>query len=339
MSTPIADVSHYQNEINWPEYATARQFAFIKATEWVDYQDPKFAINWRNAKAAKVMRAPYHFWRNVSVEGQLSNLMTTLAGDLGEGAVMVDMEIDSCDYTALYQFCRELKDRFLRVIIYSSVRYWKDNNPRWLEFDLYVADWTPPVSIPLPWGNYKFWQQGVSGYGEVPGVSTRCDYGVFNGSFSELVNYLGLETWPPEDDVPVPPVYDEQLEAILDEIRSARVEMARYKDEILAAIGEPAPPPVDPPPAVEYRVRVSIPRANARFARSHNANGLPIMEIYPSDTSPVSERIQFTENTLLRVLPDKVRADGGGYYYLLLDHEGRDDEDLYLRDLDCVKTW
>jgi lysozyme len=199
MTIPIADVSHYQGYINWKEYASAREFAFIKCTEWIDYHDEYFDSNWLRAKDAGVMRAPYHFWRNVSIDGQLSNLMTNIGDDRGEGAVMVDMEIDQCDYDSLYEFCSQLETRFNRVVIYSSVRYWKDNNPRWLRFDLYVADWTPPVSIPKPWTTYKFHQQGVSGYGEVPGVSTRCDYGIFNGTHQDLLDYLGLAQLPPEE--------------------------------------------------------------------------------------------------------------------------------------------
>ena len=106
----------------------------------------------------------------------------------------------------------------------------------------------------------------------------------------------------------------------------------------------PVVPPVVPPPAASYWVRVTVPKANARFIKSWKKNPdtgveTPIMEIYPSDNSLVKDRIQFVEDTLLRVSPDKVRADGGGYYYLLLDWEGRDDEDLYLRTQDCVKTW
>ena len=334
MTVPIADVSHYQKYINWAQYATAREFAFIKCTEWTDWYDDYFSYNWAEAKAAGVMRVPYHFWRNVSIDGQLSNLMTTVGGDRGEGAVMVDMEIDNCNYDSLYEFCLLLETRFHRVIIYSSVRYWKDNNPRWLRFDLFVADWTPPVSIPLPWTSYKFWQQGVSGYGEIPGISTRCDYGIFNGTREELINYLGLAQWPPQEGEDEMTEITEKLDLILEN-----------QGIIIAMLdgggGEEPPvvPPVVPPPAASYWVRVTVPKANARFAKSRNANGLPIMQIYPSDSSPVSERVQFVENTLLHVSPDKVRADGGGYYYLLLDREGRNDEDLYLGDQDCVKTW
>jgi hypothetical protein len=53
----------------------------------------------------------------------------------------------------------------------------------------------------------------------------------------------------------------------------------------------------------------------------------------------VSERIQFFEDDFLRVVPEKIRADGGVQYYELATIKGRDGETLYLRAHDCIKTW
>ena len=165
----------------------------------------------------------------------------------------------------------------------------------------------------------------------IPGVpDTTNDYTEVQMSEQEARAYFGVDE--SEDDMTV---ITEKLNLIL-ENQGIIIAML---DGAEPPVEPPVVPPVVPPPAASYWVRVTVPKANARFAKSHNANGLPIMQIYPSDSSLVSERIQFAENTLLKVSPDKVRADGGGYYYLLLDWEGRDDEDLYLRGQDCVKTW
>ena len=170
----------------------------------------------------------------------------------------------------------------------------------------------------------KSWKHTIPG---IPDPTT--DYTEVQMSEAEARAYFGMDEPESEEDMTE---ISEKLDLILEN-----------QGIIIAMLdgdgGEEPPvvPPVVPPPAANYFVRVTIPRANARFQKGENANGLPIMQIYPSDSSPVSERIQFVEDTLLRVLPDKVRADGGGYYYLLLDREGRNDEDLYLRDQDCVK--
>ncbi len=48
---------------NWSEAAAAGiQFAFVKATQAVDFTDPGFADNWSGAKAAGIVRGAYHFF-------------------------------------------------------------------------------------------------------------------------------------------------------------------------------------------------------------------------------------------------------------------------------------
>ena len=135
---------------------------------------------------------------------------------------------------------------------------------------------------------------------------------------------------------------DMAIEAKLDEILANQEIIIGSMGIIIAALDDapPAPPPVEPPPAdPAYFVRVNVDKANARFSKAKNANGLPIMQIYPSDSSLVADRIQFVNGELLRVVKDKVRADGGLYFYQLVTWFGGENETLYLRDSDCMKTW
>ena len=149
---------------------------------------------------------------------------------------------------------------------------------------------------------------------------------------------------------PVEAGEDEEMTEILDKLNQLLANQEAILENqgiIIAALDDvapPAPPPVEPPPAeppstIGY-VRVTAdPRANARFSKAANANGLPIMEIYPSDSSPVSERIQFTAGMSLTVIRERVRADGGVMLYELTAHQGRNGEALFVRDQDCIKTW
>jgi len=58
------DVSHHQGTINWNSVtASGIQFAFCKATEGVDYIDPRFTSNMSGAIAAGMPIGPYHFGR------------------------------------------------------------------------------------------------------------------------------------------------------------------------------------------------------------------------------------------------------------------------------------
>jgi lysozyme len=46
------DVSHHQGAIDWARVKGSGQaFAFIKATEGVDFRDTRFVENWRRARA------------------------------------------------------------------------------------------------------------------------------------------------------------------------------------------------------------------------------------------------------------------------------------------------
>jgi len=165
---------------------------------------------------------------------------------------------------------------------------------------------------------------------------------------------------PPEPEpepvpVPVPPIVIpeedmniEQIKALQEEFPEAAIIInINFSAEVSVPEPEPAPDPEpepeptpQPPAPSAYLVRVTAdPRANARFTKANNAVGLPIMQIYPSDSSLTSQRIQFTVGDLLPVDPKGLRADGGEDYFKLTGKRGRDGETLYIRDDDCIKTW
>ena len=58
------DVSYYQGTINWASVkAAGKQFAIIRVSDGTGFLDPKFASNWRNAKAAGIAVGAYQFFR------------------------------------------------------------------------------------------------------------------------------------------------------------------------------------------------------------------------------------------------------------------------------------
>ncbi len=58
------DVSYYQGNIDWNAFAEQGiSFAFVKATEGVDYIDPNFYQNWAGAREAGVYVGAYHYFR------------------------------------------------------------------------------------------------------------------------------------------------------------------------------------------------------------------------------------------------------------------------------------
>lgn len=58
------DISNAQGEVNFNDVVKAgNSFAFIKATEGATFIDPKFELNYANAKKTGLIRGPYCFAR------------------------------------------------------------------------------------------------------------------------------------------------------------------------------------------------------------------------------------------------------------------------------------
>ena len=57
------DLSRHQSNVDWGKARAAGvAFAFIKATEGADFTDPRFTINWSEARTSGVLRGAYHFF-------------------------------------------------------------------------------------------------------------------------------------------------------------------------------------------------------------------------------------------------------------------------------------
>jgi GH25 family lysozyme M1 (1,4-beta-N-acetylmuramidase) len=308
------------------------------------YIDPWFARDFDAARAAGFICVPYHVTTPEYPDNlQVDKFIQALDGRIPDG-VVIDAELHRDQtpirVTACNRYHAErFSQMFKRVLFYTNASFGNTYLLSNFGLPLFVANpgpgggmnTNPAPALPRLWNGFIAWQKDWKH--AIPGVpDTTNDYSEFQMSEAEARAYFGMDE------------SEEDMSEIIE-----KLDLILENQGIIIAMldgdgGEEPPvvPPVVPPPPVEppaYYVRVTVPKANARFSKANNANGLPIMQIYPSDSSPVSERIQFQENVLLRVSPDKVRADGGGYYYLLLDWEGRNDEDLYLRDQDCIKTW
>lgn len=144
------------------------------------------------------------------------------------------------------------------------------------------------------------------------------------------------EPAPPEE----PEIPEDEMGEVLDKLNLVLGNQALILAKLNADPEEPEPEPEPPvPPAAEYKVRVTADRTNARFVYRTKTTGVPVFQIYPGDSRPVSERIQYKQNDLLAVEPGRVRGDGGMYCYKLIGRYGRGGEQLWIWSDECVKTW
>lgn len=94
-----------------------------------------------------------------------------------------------------------------------------------------------------------------------------------------------------------------------------------------------------PPATLQLLVNPDKDWALAYFAKSYNAAGRPVMQIYPGDNSLESERIKIPKGTIVLALETPVRADGDeNKYWQLVEYKGRKDEILFLRAADVTKV-
>jgi lysozyme len=186
------DVSHYQKIIDWKTVAKQEKvcFAFIKATESVDYQDSIFQKNWEQAKSAGLIRGAYHFFRpNVSVEWQIKNFTQQVQLEKGDLPPVLDIEdFRNVTMPTLIERVRLwlifVEEHYkVRPIIYASLNVYEEYLQfAFPEYPVWIARYNrtePPKNTA-----WLFWQ--YSDYTTMDGVEGNVDKNVFVGTLSEL---------------------------------------------------------------------------------------------------------------------------------------------------------
>jgi lysozyme len=218
VTVPGIDVSHWQGNINWTSVRNSGvQFAFVKATEGIDYVDPKFHANIQGAKAAGVMVGAYHFCRLDSYAtdpndaiNEANDFLDAIRPYYNTGTYLppvADVEaFPSFGSTAEARaFTSAWVQKFsdtvynsigIRPIVYQSLSkansYYTSavasTHELWLAWWKYSTA-NPPVASDTPlWGIWQFWQW--SDAWSVPGVAGNVDGDLFNGSTADLSKLL-----------------------------------------------------------------------------------------------------------------------------------------------------
>lgn len=186
------DVSKYQHDIAWEEVKNMQVknirlgFAFIKATEGIGNNDPKFRRNWKRAKEAGIFRGAYHFFI-ASKDGKMQAENFIDKVELEPGDLPPVLDIEQLNGTSTVNLRKEAK-RWLETaetyygvkpILYTNVEFY--NRHLGAEFDnypLWVAHYYQPEQ-PRINRDWLFWQH--SDKGRVNGVDHEVDFNVFSG--------------------------------------------------------------------------------------------------------------------------------------------------------------
>lgn len=221
------DVSRWQGSINWNAVNNSdTEFAFIKATEGVDYVDPYFVQNMQNATAAGLLTGPYHFARPDSSSNnpldpinEANDFLDAITPYYDTGTHLPPvLDIEVFGFTPpgrqsvknfvsnwIQNFSDTVYDSMgVRPIIYTGKSaantYFTD--PIASQHDLWLAWWkssgtaNPPTQSDTPaWNTWKYWQWTAEG--SVPGIGGDVDRNLFNGTRQQLeAELIGLGTSP-----------------------------------------------------------------------------------------------------------------------------------------------
>lgn len=243
------DVSHHQGSINFSQVAGGgMRFAICKATEGVDYTDPKFFENW--AKLVDLghdtlYRGAYHYARPSSTggsadgEAEAKDFCAALkkAGHYGAGALPPALDFEEYSDSDGNQNIPWIRS-FVNVVqqelgrspmIYTGANVWRyevSNTSDFIHLPLwqvyYSASATQPTTT--PWPSWTFWQWSGGGqyayYGPVPGIpgSGVCDVNRFNGTADDLARLANVTAVSPTFPKPPLPQDLSKLQGIVSEV-------------------------------------------------------------------------------------------------------------------------
>ncbi|WP_435256146.1 GH25 family lysozyme [Streptomyces althioticus] len=206
------DTSHHNHSggkpIDWNQVRSSGQdFAFVKATEGADWQDPWFTRDLRGVRQAGLPHGPYHFYGRTPGADQARNFVSTVkaAGYTGKAAgelpPVLDLEQQQGRCPANFgtadvrAFLTTVTSQLgVKPIVYTTKSFvdacmggdgsvlaghvmWQ---PR------YKSGSNEPAPVPGAGQGWKIWQYAETG--SVPGIPSagHVDLNVFRGSLAEL---------------------------------------------------------------------------------------------------------------------------------------------------------
>ena len=185
------DVSHYSGSINWTDVAKQGiSFAFIKATEGIDWIDPTFKTNWEGAKQAGLIRGAYHFFVMDDDPQTQADWFVNSIGPLNSYELPPVVDVEQSTTMSPEAFATKLKTFLaavesktgLKPMIYTDPNWWnKHGTDDFGAYPLWIADYNVgEPTIPTGWNTWTFWQ--FKGDQSVTGIGADVDLNLFRGT-------------------------------------------------------------------------------------------------------------------------------------------------------------
>jgi lysozyme len=196
------DVSSWQGTIDWPTVAESKKFAFIRVAHGAHLLDARFPEYWKGAKAAGMLRGPYHYFSpQESLDDQIHYFIKTVGKLLpGDLPPVLDLEepeawkpIPQDQRLVLIQkWLDAVENAFgIKPMIYLSPNFVGEvlgvaNAQPLKNYKLWIANYkVAEPHVPQPWTSWEFWQYSETGV--IDGIKdNKVDLDWYNGTFDSL---------------------------------------------------------------------------------------------------------------------------------------------------------
>lgn len=230
------DVSKWQGKFDWNKAKAAGiQFAFVKASEGINYIDPEFGLNWSELQRLSILRGAYHYFRPLQSMSQIKQFVDFVDPQVGE---LLVLDLENSGGLDKYQLTLNVKDALESIksltgaypIGYSRAS-WLDANiimDHLPKIDWWLAQYYNPMPPPfftkefpteqirIPRGvareQIKFHQTGEKGNGKLYGAqSYYIDTDRFIGTVDEITAYFAGANIPPVISPEVKPLFQAKV--------------------------------------------------------------------------------------------------------------------------------
>ncbi|HTP26447.1 MAG TPA: GH25 family lysozyme [Anaeromyxobacteraceae bacterium] len=192
------DVSHHNGTVNWSAVASAGvSFAYAKASEGANVQDPMFVQNYAAMRANRLYRGAYHFFHPGTDASVQARHFLALVPELASGDLPPALDVEVGDgqqpsaiAAGIRAWLQEVEDAIGRPpVLYTSASFWNVNLAGAIGFDrypLWIAHYTtePQPHLPSGFTRHTMWQYTDSG--QVAGIVGVVDLDRFHGTLEEL---------------------------------------------------------------------------------------------------------------------------------------------------------
>lgn len=197
-----ADVSEYDDPIDWPKLALAKPFVIMRASHGL-HHDVTFVAYWAEAKKLGLVVGAYHYVDpTLPFADQLRYFVQTVKLQKGDLYPILDLEKPALwkympqpnRIKYILKWCHALEHIYgVKPIIYLSPSFVEEvigikEAAALKDYPLWVAHYNVAYPwVPFPWTGFMIWQ--YSEHGTCPGIKGPCDLDVAPGTMADLKKF------------------------------------------------------------------------------------------------------------------------------------------------------